>query len=114
MTNPDEIQKIVKKIKDRRDSWVLSTRSKNLRTLSVLGMDKDILFDSICHQLSWRDYHSGPLVDDHTPPIPGDIWVFGLRISELNCYLKFQDKPNGVIFWISIHEQEYSINLPFE
>jgi hypothetical protein len=114
VTNPKEIQNIVNKIKSRRDTWVLSTRSKNLRTLSALGMDSDVLFDDIYHQLSWRNYNSGPLMDDHTPPIPGDIWVFGLKISDLDCYLKFQDKPNGVIFWISIHEQEYSMNLPFE
>ena len=114
MANPNEIKKVIEVIKKKRFFWKLSHRSKNYQTLSILGLGEEAIFNIIYNDLSWRDYSSGPLLDDHIPPIPGNIWIFGLTISNQKCYLKFQDKPSGIIMWISIHKQEYPLYLPYK
>lgn len=113
MTNPDDIKEIIKKIKQKRESWKLSPRRKNIQTLAMLGIVENIALDEIYDKITWRDYHSGPSLDNHNPPVPGNIWVFGLTLSGTDCYLKFQDKPSGTIMWISLHEQERPLNLPY-
>lgn len=87
----------------------VKSEKKNLLTLASLGLDSTAIFDFIYKSLSWRDYVSGPEKDNHKPPIPGDIWIFGLVIENQLCYLKFQDRPNGLVIWISIHKAEYPI-----
>ncbi|WP_267202589.1 hypothetical protein [Limosilactobacillus kribbianus] len=113
MVDPSRIQIVVKSIKNRRDKWCLSTRHKNLVTLVKLGVDQETVFDEIYQRLNWRDYISGPESDNHIPAIPGDVWVFGMEVCDRLCYLKFQDRPNGVIMWISLHCAEYSLNFPY-
>lgn len=113
LTNVDDIKNIIKDIQNRRNQWQLSSRPKNLQTLSELGIDKDIAFDKIYNLLTLEKYVSGPIADDHNPPIPGNIWIFGLDIDNTSCYLKFQDRPNGVVLWISLHEAEYPLHFPY-
>jgi len=45
------------------------------------------------------------------PPIPGNIWIFGLNVD---LYLKFQDRPEGPVIWISIHQANYPMNFPYK
>lgn len=113
MATREEIEKILHNIRLRRELWRLSPWRKNLQTLSALGMDDQAVFDIIYNTLSWRDYSKGPESDNHIPPIPGDIWVFGLDISGQQCYLKFQDKPEKTVMWISIHHAEQQVELPY-
>ena len=44
----------------------------------------------------------------------GDVWLFGLDIENIECYLKFQIKGGNIIFWISTHPAEYSLEYPFK
>lgn len=114
MIDPQTIRGIVNRIKARRQSWRVSRRSKNTVLVSILAVDQSEILDIIFRELSWRDYSYGPIMDDHQPPRPGDIWVFSLAISGIDCYLKFQDKPSGVVMWISIHPIEHPLNLPYK
>ena len=93
MTGVDDIKNIIVSIQNRREQWRLSTRQKNL--------------------LTWKNYISGPIADNHQPPVPSDVWVFGLDINGLSCYLKFQDRPSGVVIWISLHEAEYPLYFTY-
>ena len=111
--NKADIQELILKIKNKREIWQLSPRPKNYKTLSDLGMDEDDIFDKIYENISLSNYSSGPLPDNHISPVKGDIWIFGLVIVGVNCYLKFQDKPTGIIMWISIHEQEHTLDFPY-
>lgn len=113
MTDIAHIEQIIEDIKARRNSWQLSNRPKNSRTLMRLGIDSGLVFDEIAQRLSYRDYVRGPESDDHQPPIPGAVWVFGLVISDVVCYLKFQDRPTGVVMWISIHQAEQPLYFPY-
>lgn len=109
-----EIELIIETIKTKRQNWRLSTRQKNLQALIMLGIDQDLALDEIYYKLQWRDYVSGPENDNHVPPIAGDVWVFGMIISEQICYLKFQNKPSGIIMWISVHPADYPLNFPYQ
>lgn len=84
MTDIDDIKKIIANIRNRRAQWKLSSRHKNLMTLSELGIDQEIAFDVIYNRLRPQNYISGPEPDDHPTPIPGNVWVFGLIILELS------------------------------
>ncbi|WP_225419840.1 hypothetical protein [Levilactobacillus cerevisiae] len=111
--DPDTINSVLKRIKQRRSQWRLSPRRKNLLMLSRLGIKHSLVFDIINQQLTWYNYISGPESDNHEPPFPGDIWVFGIVIQGYECYLKFQDKPNGIVMWISIHLAEHKLIFPY-
>jgi len=111
MTEPAEIRKVVSSIKARRNDWIISERRKNDTLPRMLAIPKSEILDIIFNVLNWRDYSSGP--EDDKNKIPGKIWIFGLTISEIDCYLKFQDRPSGVIVWISVHPAEYPMRLPF-
>ena len=113
LTSVDDIKNIIKDIQDRREQWQLSPRRKNLLTLDSLGIDQNVAFDMIYNLLSWQNYISGPMPDDHPTPVPGNIWIFGLDIDNLSCYLKFQDRPSGVVMWISLHEAEHPLHFPY-
>lgn len=92
---------------------IKSSQKKCIGTCQ-LGIDEQIALDTIYQELSYRDYSSGPLPDDHQPPIPGEIWIFGFNISDELCYLKFQNRPNGIVIWISLHQAEYPLEFPFK
>lgn len=113
MEKVDEIKRELKNIQSRRSKWLMSNRRKNIHSLFNLGINPEIALDEIYTNLSWKNYIAGPEIDDHYPPIPGAIWIFGLRILETPCYIKFQDRPNGVVFWISVHEAKYPLNFPY-
>lgn len=107
------IKDIIANIRERRSLWKISPRKKNYDCLMVLGIDSTIALDEIYHKLTWDCYVSGPTPDNHIPSRPGDIWVFGLDINQQECYLKFQDKPTGIVMWISIHQSKYPLNYPY-
>lgn len=113
-SSKNEIEKIIQDIKSRRDSWYFSPRRKNIVTLTELGLDQKEIFEIIIENLSWTDYVQGPEPDDHEPPIPGNIWIFGLNIENNEIYLKFQDRPTGIIVWISIHKAAYRLSYPYK
>lgn len=114
MPNIDEIKSIVMTVKNRRAHWLLSSRAKNYQTLSKLGLTDQIVFDLILKKLSLGNYISGPLMDNHIPPVAGNVWIFGLILMSTECYLKFQERPSGIIIWISIHEAKYRLIYPYE
>lgn len=113
MTDIDSIENILRSIRQRRRLWKLSQRRKNQQTLSVLGIDDELALDNIYDNLKYQNYISGPELDNHTPIVPGEIWVFGLNINGEDCYLKFQDKPSRVVIWISLHIAEYPMVFPY-
>ncbi|GBG04429.1 hypothetical protein NR996_01735 [Lactobacillus rodentium] len=115
-SSKNEIEKIIQKILNKRSTWKLSPRRKNTLTLSLLGIDEEEIFELIEKNLKWTDYFEGPEPDNHVPPIPGDIWKFGLIIENNELYIKFQDRPQPLddILWISIHSAEYPINYPYK
>ncbi|MCH5463433.1 hypothetical protein L3V66_11860 [Secundilactobacillus sp. HBUAS58055] len=111
-TNIKDIEKILETIRNRRSQWRLSLRRKNLLGLAALGIDEDIAFDVIYQNLKYQDYVSGPEADNKG--VPGNVWIFGLNISDVLCYLKFQDKPSGIVMWISLHPAEYPLTFPYK
>ncbi|WP_203652180.1 hypothetical protein [Secundilactobacillus yichangensis] len=114
MADIDSIKSMLESIRQRRRLWKLSRRRKNQQTLSALGIEDDELaFDTIYDHLKYQNYISGPELDNHTPIVPGVIWVFGLNINGEDCYLKFQDKPSGAVIWISLHIAEYPMVFPY-
>lgn len=112
MTKPEEIKLVISKIKSKRQRWNFVPRPKNFMILNELGISQELLFDEIFKNITWRNYYRGPLTDNHTPKWPGDIWIFGLEIMNINCYLKISDMPND-IYWISIHVPQFKMNLPY-
>ena len=114
-SSKNEIEEIIQKIRDKRRDWKLSPRRKNILTLVLLGVDEEEIFELIDKNLKWTDYFGGPEPDDHEPPIPGNIWKFGLVIGNHELYIKFQDRPqpHDDIMWISIHQADYPINYPY-
>jgi hypothetical protein len=60
LKNVDEIKELVTYIRSKRTCWTLSLRSKNLITLTSLGINEEIAFDFIYQHLKWQDYVSGP------------------------------------------------------
>jgi len=101
-------------VKARRQKWQLSYRRKNLLTLSYLAVTEKVLFDLVYHKLSYRNYLAGPMPDNHVSVIPGNIWLFAMVIEHQTYYLKFQDRPSGMIMWISIHVAEWPVRYPFK
>ncbi len=108
-----EIEQVLNTIRRFRSNWYLSKRSKNYLTLQRLGIGPQVAFDEIYTRLSWQDYISGPECDRHVPPVPGQVWVFGLTIEDCQCYLKFQLRPNKMVIWISLHQAEYPLKYPY-
>jgi len=114
LTSIDAIKAVISDIRIRRRQWLLSRRAKNIETLTILAMQESVVFDLIYERLTWRDYLAGPEPDNHSNAIPGSIWVFGLTIEGIPCYLKFQDRPNGVVMWISIHQAAFPLAFPYK
>ncbi|BDZ30266.1 hypothetical protein RA086_03660 [Lactiplantibacillus sp. WILCCON 0030] len=103
LATPAEINTILEQIKGMTSQWRLSPRPKNIELLQELGLSKEDVFAEITKMITWQDYLTGPERDNHRVAIPGEIWVFGTVLYQLPCYLKFQNRPTGVIVWISIH-----------
>jgi len=114
MSTPTEIGELLRNIRSRYLNWHLSPRQKNLQTLSALGITSPIALKIIFDTLHWKDYVSGPQLDNHHPPLPGEIWIFGLTISHRQCYLKLQDQPTGIVIWISFHFAQYPLKFPYK
>lgn len=120
MISEDDARDIVSTIKARRRTWRVSHREKNEEFASIIGNAGDTdegihekVFDEIFNNLTWTDYSSGPFPDTSRRHIPGNVWIFGLKIFEIECYLKFQDRASGRVMWISIHEAERALSFPF-
>lgn len=114
MVTEAEVKEIVRCIKCQRSNWEISHRPKNAMAMVDLGIDFDTVLDEIYVEITWRDYVKGPEDDKHTPTIPGDVWVFGLELEGFECYLKFQIKEGKIIYWISTHPAEHSLQYPFK
>ncbi|WP_334329791.1 hypothetical protein [Companilactobacillus sp. HBUAS59699] len=112
MISREKVNEELQNIFSRRNEWRLSMRPKNLETLSRLAIDEKIAFEILVDNLTWKNYISGPKPDNHMPPSTGDIWIFGININSEECYLKFQDKPNGIVIWISYHIALYPLHYP--
>ncbi|MCH4009188.1 hypothetical protein [Companilactobacillus sp.] len=113
MINQEAIESVINRIKRKKYTWKMSQRVENLNTLSKLKLTQQEVFNYIFDVLTWTDYISGPEMDRHYPPIPGEVWIFGLEINHVNTYLKFQDRTDGIIFWISIHEARFPLHYYF-
>ncbi|WP_461243385.1 hypothetical protein [Secundilactobacillus muriivasis] len=113
MTNQSDVEAILVSIKNRRKLWRLSSRRINLITLSLIGFTETSVLDEIYTKLTYQNYVSGPELDNHQPPRPGEVWIFGLTISGIQCYLKFKDKPDHTVFWISLHQAAFPMTFPF-
>ncbi len=114
MNEKNRVKIKVLEIKRRYSYWQVSGRRKNMLTFAKLGFTSSVILEEIYRKLEWKDYISGPEVDNHKPPIQGEVWKFGKTIAGVTCYLKFQDRPDGVIFWISIHEAQFPLDYPFK
>ncbi|RRK09759.1 hypothetical protein D1831_10915 [Lactiplantibacillus garii] len=112
MGRTDQVKAVVALIKAHRNKWRISHRGKNLVAMAALGIDLDQILNEIYCGITWQDYVSGPEADRNG--IPGPIWVFGMVIEEVECYLKFQIKRGNIIFWISTHPAEYPLHYPFK
>lgn len=113
LATPAEIRRLLTKIKAKSNRWQLSPRPKNIELMKTAGASKKDIFERIYHDINWQDYLAGPEADNHVIPIPGDVWVFGMDLFGVPCYLKFQDRPTGVVVWISIHQASYPFQYPY-
>ncbi len=113
MGQKNEIKSVITFIRNYRNNWRISKRGKNLASMTTLGIDLDEILNEIYLNINWQDYVSGPEEDNHDPKIPGNIWIFGMKIEDIECYLKFQIKDNNIIFWISVHPAQYELHYPF-
>lgn len=113
LATPAEIKAILTQIKLSPNRWRLSPRVKNIALMQKVGVSKAAVFEEIFKTLNWQDYLAGPEADDHVDPIPGDIWLFGRNLFGIPCYLKFQNRPTGVVVWISIHQADYPFKRPY-
>lgn len=87
MNDQKRIRSVVSSVKDRRSKWHLSHRTKNLLTLSAIGLTEKTALDEIFMTISWKDYSAGPLADDHHPPHSRghlDIWFSDIRKEMLS------------------------------
>ncbi|KJW13752.1 hypothetical protein [Levilactobacillus spicheri] len=109
-----EVKQVIALVKSNREKWRMSHRRKNMAAMVTLGIDRDEILNEIYAKITWLDYVSGPENDNHTPPIPGPIWVFGLNLEDVECYLKFQIKNENIIFWISVHPAEHALVYPYK
>ncbi|WP_137625595.1 hypothetical protein [Lactiplantibacillus pingfangensis] len=116
MTTEDDAREIVRNIKSRRQKWAVSAREKNEQLVSILAVTQEEILNEIYSRLTWINYSSGPMADTSRRHRQGNVWIFGLTISDIDCYLKFQDRPdaNGLVMWISIHEAERPLYFPFQ
>lgn len=114
MGHEAEVREVIALIKRERARWQISHRAKNLQAMVELGIDLDQTLEEIYNHITWQDYVSGPEDDNHNPIIPGPVWVFGMELEEIECYLKFQVKSSRIIFWISVHPAKYPLNYPYK
>ncbi|MDT6980574.1 hypothetical protein [Levilactobacillus zymae] len=113
MVRETELKQLIDQIKHDKSKWRISRRGKNLMAMATLGIDADEILNEIYAGIAWQDYVSGPEKDNHHPPIPGDIWIFGMVLDATECYLKFQLKAHHIVFWISAHPAAYPLHYPF-
>ena len=89
----------------------LVPRQASLQTLRELGLTKRNL-EEILLTLSVSDYCKGP---DPDRDKPGEIWVFGKHIQEVDIYIKLKiahvDKTK-IAKCISFHVAEFPLKYP--
>lgn len=59
LASREEIKRVIKDIRNRRNKWVLSRRPKNMATLANLAIQETLALDIIYNKTSWQDYISG-------------------------------------------------------
>lgn len=93
-----------------RDRFVFLGRRKNLDTLALLGITRTHA-EFLVMGLTPEDYVQGPDADRNYPDY--EMWVFGLRVSGREVYVKLQVilDPAGCVC-VSFHESERPMHYP--
>lgn len=90
--------------------FIFVGRPENIATLAKLGITRQHA-KSLILSLKPDDYVSGPDPDHNNPGL--DVWVYGLRISGLDVYVKLQIVlTEGQCVCVSFHEAERSMHYP--
>lgn len=100
----------VRALLQSRENFFVIPRRSTLEELACLGMKESDLLEEI-KGLSEQDYSSGP-ESDRDPDYPGEIWVFGKEIDEIEYYIKLKIEAGQVIV-ISFHEANYCMRHPY-
>lgn len=93
------------------NGFQVTNRQINKQQLIELGLTaKDR--EEIVLTLSVLDYSSGPIKDEYKP---GDYWVFGKHIDDVEVYIKIKiagnrDTEHAVCFLF--HKSEYPLSYP--
>lgn len=112
MISEHEVATVVSSLKENYSKWVTVPRPENQQTARDLGMSSKAILHYICQHLSPQNYVDGPLKDTSQHGYSGDVWIFGLTIRDIECYLKVQRQTDWDC-WISIHESKHSIHYFF-
>lgn len=91
----------------------LVNREVNKQSLIYFGLNKKN-FETEIMGLTLADYCDGPEPDrDH----PGDVWMFGRKISKHEVYIKLKIAQVGnqkIVKCISFHPADHPLNFPFK
>jgi hypothetical protein len=102
-----------KKIGSGRKGIYLIPREESLKALADLGLTKKN-FKEILMSLSFMDYCEGPKRDESRP---GEIWVFGKKISGKEIYIKLkvtEGRRKRIAKCISFHPAVFTLRYPFQ
>jgi hypothetical protein len=102
-----------KKIASSRKRIYLIPREESLKALADLGLTKKN-FKEILMSLSIMDCCEGPKRDESRP---GEIWVFGKRISGKEIYIKLkvtEGRGKRIAKCISFHPAVFTLCYPFQ
>ena len=86
-------------VKEGKNRFV-KRRSEKIDCLKNLGWLPSTLFEHLAENLTYGNWLSGPMKDHNGTT--GDIWEFGIIISDTEYYVKFKD-INGTKC-LSFHE----------
>ena len=114
-TEKFHVQLFLKEFKEAaagKDGIIYSFREKNMETLFKLGITGSMR-DSIVLGLTYRNYVSGPLLDDKKRQ--GELWVFGSLETRKDIYIKLKviTKESGnKAVCVSFHIAERALHYP--
>jgi len=90
--------------------FIFVGRPENIATLAKLGITR-VHAKSLVLGLTPEDCVSGPDPDYSNPGL--DLWVFGLRLSGTDVYIKLQVvMSEGHCVCVSFHEAEKPLHYP--
>jgi hypothetical protein len=87
--------------------WILN-RDKNRDGLIAIGITKHQRAE-VVRSLTPEDYCEGPLPD---PTRPGDIWVFGKQVEDIEVYIKLKLTQTEAPKCLSFHPAEHTLRYP--